>query len=69
MKLKLRHSVPPEMLFPMVSLFSKIGLIRFYQKTLDVRRFDQILQECSCFLHNSSLEGVMKLNFVPFSSF
>ena len=36
----------------------------FGQKTMDVRRFDQI----SFRGHNSSLEGATKLNFAPFCS-
>ena len=35
MKLNLRHSVPFEMLFPMVSLLVEFSSIRFWPKTID----------------------------------
>ena len=35
MKLKLCHSAPLEMLFPMVSFFSKVKISRLWSKTMD----------------------------------
>ena len=34
----LRHSAPLEMLFPMVSLFAKVKIFRFWPKTMDYNK-------------------------------
>ena len=49
----------------MVSLFAEIGSISFWPKTMDYSKGVLIK---SCFILNSSLEGAMKLKFVPFCS-
>ena len=49
----------------MVSLFSEFGSIIFLPKTMD---YNKVVLIKSCFTHNSSLEGAMKLKFVPFRS-
>ena len=51
----------------MVSLFSEFGSIIFWPKTMDYNKAFW-LAEYSCFTHNCSLEGAMKLKFVPFRS-
>ena len=52
----------------MVSLFSDFGSIIFWPKTMDYNKAFWIAGVYSCFTHNSSLEGAMKLKFVPFPS-
>ena len=37
-KLKLRHSVPLEMPFPMISFFARIKIFRFWPKTMDYNK-------------------------------
>ena len=61
MKLKFVPFRSFEVPFPMVSLFFEFGSIIFWPKTLGV-----LIN--SCFTHIFSLEGAMKLKFVPFRS-
>ena len=62
----LRHSVPLELPFQMVSFLAEVKIFRFWPKTMDYNK--AFWPKSRCFHHNSSLGGAMKLNFTPFCS-